>query len=96
MLTTRDVVGLDVKGSARSVRFADGTAIDAHAVILATGVSYRTLDAPGVDELTGAGVYYGVRADRGARPAPTRTFTSSAGRTRPARPRSTSPGTPGR
>jgi thioredoxin reductase (NADPH) len=33
--------------------------INAHAVILATGVSYRTLDAPGVDELTGAGVYYG-------------------------------------
>src|SRR6266513_4790798 len=55
VLTTRDVVGLDIKGSARSVRFADGTAIDAHAVILATGVSYRTLDAPGVDELTGAG-----------------------------------------
>src|SRR5262249_13763947 len=59
VLTTRDVVGLDIKGSARSVRFADGTAIDAHAVILATGVSYRTLDAPGVDELTGTGVYYG-------------------------------------
>src|SRR6185312_15203724 len=59
VLTTRDVVGLDIKGSARSVRFADGTVINAHAVILATGVSYRTLDAPGVDELTGAGVYYG-------------------------------------
>jgi thioredoxin reductase (NADPH) len=59
VLTTRDVVGLDIKGSARSVRFADGTAINAHAVILATGVSYRTLDAPGVEELTGAGVYYG-------------------------------------
>ena len=59
VLTTRDVVGLDIKGSARSVRFADGTSIDAHAVILATGVSYRTLDAPGVDELTGAGIYYG-------------------------------------
>src|SRR5690349_17253274 len=59
VLTTRDVVGLDIKGSARSVRFADGTAIDAHSVILATGVSYRQLDAPGVAELTGAGVYYG-------------------------------------
>ena len=32
VLTTRDVVGLDIKGSARSVRFADGTAINAHSV----------------------------------------------------------------
>jgi thioredoxin reductase (NADPH) len=59
VLTTRDVVGLDVKGSARSVRFADGTAIDAHTVILATGVSYRQLQAPGLDDMTGRGVYYG-------------------------------------
>jgi thioredoxin reductase (NADPH) len=59
VLTTRDVVGLDVNGSARSVRFADGTSIDAHTVILATGVSYRRLDAPGVDEMNGRGVFYG-------------------------------------
>jgi thioredoxin reductase (NADPH) len=59
VLTTRDVVGLEVNGSARTVRFADGTAIDAHTVILATGVSYRQLNAPGLDEMTGRGVYYG-------------------------------------
>jgi thioredoxin reductase (NADPH) len=59
VLTTRDVVGLEVNGSARSVRFADGSAIDAHTVILATGVSYRQLAAPGLDEMTGRGVYYG-------------------------------------
>ncbi len=59
VLTTRDVVGLEINGSARSVRFADGTAIDAHTVILATGVSYRRLAAPGLDEMTGRGVYYG-------------------------------------
>ena len=59
VLTTRDVVGLDIKGSARGVRFADGTSIDAHTIILATGVSYRQLDAPGLAELTGRGVYYG-------------------------------------
>jgi thioredoxin reductase (NADPH) len=59
VLTTRDVVGLDVNGSARSVRFADGTAIHAQTVILATGVSYRKLAAPGLDELTGRGIYYG-------------------------------------
>jgi thioredoxin reductase (NADPH) len=59
VLTTRDVVGLEVRGSARRVTFADGTSIDAHTVILATGVSYRRLQAPGLDELTGRGVYYG-------------------------------------
>ncbi len=59
VLTTRDVIGLEVNGSARSVRFADGTGIDAHTVILATGVSYRRLAAPGMDEMTGRGVYYG-------------------------------------
>jgi thioredoxin reductase (NADPH) len=59
VLTTRDVVGLEVNGSARTVRFSDGTAIDAHTVVLATGVAYRKLDAPGLADLTGRGVYYG-------------------------------------
>jgi thioredoxin reductase (NADPH) len=59
VLTTRDVTALEVNGSARSVRFDDGTTIDAHAVILATGVSYRQLAAPGLGDMTGRGVYYG-------------------------------------
>ena len=59
VLTTRDAVRLEVCGSARRVTFTDGTSIDAHTVILATGVSWRRLDAPGLDELTGRGVYYG-------------------------------------
>jgi thioredoxin reductase (NADPH) len=59
VLTAREVTGLEVNGSGRTVRFADGSAIDAHAVILATGVSYRQLHAPGLDELAGRGVYYG-------------------------------------
>jgi thioredoxin reductase (NADPH) len=59
VLTTREVVKLERCGSARRVTFADGTFIDAHTVILATGVSYRRLNAHGLDELTGRGVYYG-------------------------------------
>jgi thioredoxin reductase (NADPH) len=59
VLTTRDVVGLEVRGSARRVTFADDSFIDGHTVILATGVSYRLLDMPGVSELTGRGIYYG-------------------------------------
>jgi thioredoxin reductase (NADPH) len=59
VLTTRNVVGLEICGSARRVTFDDSTSIDAHTVILATGVSYRRLDAPGIDDMTGRGVYYG-------------------------------------
>jgi thioredoxin reductase (NADPH) len=59
MITTRDACAVEVNGSARTVRFADGGSIDAHTVILATGVSYRKLDAPGLEEFTGRGVFYG-------------------------------------
>ncbi|MEU3513251.1 FAD-dependent oxidoreductase [Streptomyces longwoodensis] len=59
ILTAREVTGLEINGAARVVRFSDGSAIAAHSVILATGVSYRQLTAPGCDTLTGCGVYYG-------------------------------------
>lgn len=59
VLSAREVVSLESRGSARVVRFGDGTEIAAHAVILATGVAYRTLSAQGADRLTGRGVYYG-------------------------------------
>ncbi|MEV6739019.1 FAD-dependent oxidoreductase [Streptomyces sp. NPDC051104] len=59
ILTAREVSALEVNGAARIVRFSDGTAIGAHSVILATGVSYRQLQAPGLAELTGCGVFYG-------------------------------------
>lgn len=59
VLTTRDVTGLEINGSARTVRFSDGTELSAHSVILATGVDYRRLTAPGLEEMTGRGVYYG-------------------------------------
>lgn len=59
VITTREVVGLEVNGSARTVRFADGGRLCAHTVIIATGVDYRRHPAPGVDDFTGRGVYYG-------------------------------------
>lgn len=60
LITARTAVALEVNGSKRTVRFADGGSIGAHAVILATGVAYRNLDAEGCNELTGCGVYYGA------------------------------------
>ncbi|TVZ01125.1 response regulator [Trebonia kvetii] len=60
LLTTAQVDSLEVNGPAKTVRLSDGTQIDAKAVILATGVAYRQLTAPGCTEMTGAGVYYGA------------------------------------
>ncbi|MEZ0447487.1 FAD-dependent oxidoreductase [Cellulomonas sp. ICMP 17802] len=59
IVMTRDAVGLEVHGAARSVRFDDGSTVDAHTVIVASGVAYRELDGPGIGALTGRGVYYG-------------------------------------
>jgi thioredoxin reductase (NADPH) len=64
-LNTREVVGLRTDGSARTLTFADGGEISAHAILLATGVSYRPLLAEGVADLTGSGVYYGSAATEG-------------------------------
>jgi len=62
VLTARDVVGLEARGSSRVVTFGDGSEIAAHSVILASGVTYRALQADGIEELTGRGVYYGSAA----------------------------------
>jgi thioredoxin reductase (NADPH) len=64
-ISTREVVGLRTDGSARTLTFADGGEVSAHAVLLATGVSYRPLIADGVAELTGSGVFYGSAATEG-------------------------------
>src|ERR671928_447873 len=47
LVTARDVVALEATGSSRTVHFDDGSSVAAHAVVLATGVSYRGLGAPG-------------------------------------------------
>ena len=62
MVLARDVVGFETHGPVRAVRLAGGAEIEARTVLVATGVSYRLLDAPGLEELTGRGVYYGASA----------------------------------
>ncbi|WP_448608936.1 FAD-dependent oxidoreductase [Geodermatophilus sp. URMC 60] len=59
LLLARDVVALEAHGPKRVLHLDDGRRIAAHAVVLATGVSYRSLGVDGVDDLTGRGVYYG-------------------------------------
>jgi thioredoxin reductase (NADPH) len=60
MVLARDVVGFEVREPVRAVRFDDGAEVEARAMIVATGVSYRMVEAPGLRELTGRGVYYGM------------------------------------
>ncbi|GAA3762903.1 FAD-dependent oxidoreductase [Micromonospora maritima] len=59
LLSAREVVSLEDAGGARVLRFSDGSSVAAHTVVLATGVSYRMLPAPGLAELTGRGCFYG-------------------------------------
>jgi thioredoxin reductase (NADPH) len=60
LLTVQDAVGLRAEGAGRFVTLSGGGELSSHCVLVASGVSYRQLDAPGFAELTGAGVYYGA------------------------------------
>jgi thioredoxin reductase (NADPH) len=60
LLTVQDAVALEVEGTGRLVRLSGGGALSANTVLIASGVSYRKLDTPGFDELTGSGIYYGA------------------------------------
>lgn len=54
----RDAVALRSIGDAHLVELADGHQLEARAVVIATGVTYRRLEVPSVEDLVGAGVFY--------------------------------------
>jgi thioredoxin reductase (NADPH) len=60
LLTLQDATGLRVEGSGRIVELSGGGTLSASSVLVASGVSYRQMDAPGFRELTGRGIYYGA------------------------------------
>lgn len=60
ILTPQEVKGIRVEDPYRIITLGDGNEISCHALILALGVSWRRLNVPGMDRLTGAGVYYGA------------------------------------
>lgn len=62
MVLARDVVAFEMRGPVRAVRFGDSEVLEARALLVATGVSYRRLEAPGLEAFTGRGVYYGATA----------------------------------
>lgn len=59
ILSPQEAVSVRTEGSYRIIKLADGNEISCHALMVATGVQWRRLEAPGIDKLQGAGVYYG-------------------------------------
>ena len=59
-LLMRKAVGLRTEGDRHVVTISGVGEATARAVVLATGVSYRRLKNPGLENLTGAGVFYGA------------------------------------
>jgi thioredoxin reductase (NADPH) len=60
LLSVQDAVGLSVEGAGRLVSLSGGAQLSASCILVASGVSYRQMDAEGFAELTGAGIYYGA------------------------------------
>ena len=60
ILTPLEATGVRVGDPYRFITLTGGSEISCHTLLISTGVSYRALDVPGVERLTGAGVYYGA------------------------------------
>ena len=58
ILAPQEVTGVRVDGPSRFVKLGNGSEVGCRALIIATGIAFRTVDVPGVEQLNGAGVYY--------------------------------------
>src|SRR5207253_5309793 len=58
ILTPQEASSLRVEGPSRVLTVSDGGEIGCRALLIATGVAFRKLEVPGLDRLSGAGVYY--------------------------------------
>ena len=60
LLNVEEVQGIRIEDPYRFIKLADGGEISCHALLIATGVSVRRLQATNVDKLIGAGIFYGA------------------------------------
>ena len=60
VLAPAEATALIAEGEYRIVRLSNGQELAAHSVVIAAGVQWRRLGVPGMDRLTGAGIYYGA------------------------------------
>ena len=59
-ILSAEATAVRIDGPYRFLKLADGEELSCHALLVATGVQWRKLDAPGIERLTGAGIYYGA------------------------------------
>ncbi|HEX8548387.1 MAG TPA: FAD-dependent oxidoreductase [Cytophagaceae bacterium] len=59
-LTPREVKTIVADGNYKIIELSEGKKINARAIVITTGVSYRILEVPGMHKLNGAGIYYGA------------------------------------
>jgi thioredoxin reductase (NADPH) len=59
ILSPQEALSVRAEGPYRIIKLGDGSELSCHALMIATGVQWRRLEAPGIDRLQGAGVYYG-------------------------------------
>lgn len=59
ILSPQEAIAIRTEGPYRIIKLKDGNEISCHALMISTGVQWRRLEAPGIDRLQGAGVYYG-------------------------------------
>ena len=65
-LAPLEVTGVSIDGGYKRVALANGREIVARTMLATTGMFYREHPAPGIKELTGAGVYYGAATTEAA------------------------------
>ena len=58
ILAPQEVKSVKVEGPSRLLKLEDGVEVGCRALLIATGIAFRTLDVPGLARLQGAGVYY--------------------------------------
>jgi thioredoxin reductase (NADPH) len=73
------VVDLEIDGPERVISLSGGIEARARAIVVATGMSYRRLGIPALDQLLGAGVFYGTAASEAAAMAGEEVFVLGAG-----------------
>ena len=59
-ILSAEATAVRLEGPYRLLQLADGEELSCHALLVATGVQWRKLNAPGIERLTGAGIYYGA------------------------------------
>ena len=60
IVSPQEVVNIVLQANYKRLALSDGSEINSRSIVIATGVNYRQLEAKGIDDYTGAGIYYGA------------------------------------